>query len=219
MLDSLNFKLKAGEKLGITGTTGSGKSTVGQLLLRFYDPTEGEIYLDSVPLKEYNIRHLRDSICWVGQEPILFRGSILYNLQIANPDITVNEAIDVLTKAQASDIVDKYGLDSDVGLRGSRLSGGQKQRIAIARALARKPKVLIFDEATSALDPVTEANLLESIICEKLTIISIAHRLKSIRDFEQIILIERGTVVERGTHEELMAIENGYYHELFQKSQ
>ena len=219
VLDSLSFKLNAGDKLGITGTTGSGKSTVGQLLLRFYDPTEGEIYLDSVPLKEYNIRHLRDSICWVGQEPILFRGSILYNLQIANPDITIDEAIDVLTKAQASDIVEKYGLDSDVGLRGNRLSGGQKQRIAIARALARKPKVLVFDESTSALDPVTEANLLESIRYENLTIISIAHRLKSIKDFDQIILIERGSVVESGNHDELMAIENGNYRELFQKSQ
>ena len=219
VLNSLSFKLKAGDKLGITGTTGSGKSTVGQLLLRFYDPTEGEIYLDSVPLKEYNIRHLRDSICWVGQEPILFRGSILYNLQIANPDITIDEAVAVLTKAQASNIVEKYGLDSDVGLRGNRLSGGQKQRIAIARALARKPKVLIFDESTSALDPVTEANLLESIKNENLTIISIAHRLKSIRDFDKIILIERGSVVESGNHEELMAIENGYYRELFQKSQ
>ena len=139
-------------------------------------------------------------------------------MQIANPDITIDEAIDVLTKAQASDIVEKYGLDSDVGLRGNRLSGGQKQRIAIARALARKPKVLIFDESTSALDPVTEANLLESIKNENLTIISIAHRLKSIRDFEQIILIERGSVVESGNHEELMAIENGYYRELYKKS-
>ena len=219
VLYSLSFKLNAGERLGITGTTGSGKSTIGQLLLRFYDPTAGEIYLDSVPLKEYNIRHLRDSICWVGQEPILFRGSILYNLQISNPEITIEEAVEALNKAQASDIVERYGIESDVGLRGNRLSGGQKQRIAIARALVRKPKLLVFDESTSALDPVTEANLLDSIRNEKLSIISIAHRLRTIRDYEQIILIERGTVVESGSHEELMTIENGHYRELFQKSQ
>ena len=219
VLRSLNFKLKAGHRLGITGTTGSGKSTIGQLLLRFYDPSAGEIYLDSVPLKDYNVRHLRDSVCWVGQEPILFRGSILSNLLIANPDITVEEALEALDTAQASDIVEKYGIESDVGLRGNRLSGGQKQRIAIARALVRKPKVLVFDESTSALDPVTEGNLMERIKDEKMTIVSIAHRLKSIRDYEQIILIERGTVVESGNHQELMAIDNGYYRELFLKSQ
>ena len=218
VLRSVSFAVRSGGRLGITGTTGSGKSTIGQLLLRFYDPTGGAIYLDSVPLKEYNIRHLRDAICWVGQEPMLFRGSILYNLQVARIDITAEEAIEVLAKAQAMDIVEKYGIDSDVGFRGGRLSGGQKQRIAIARALARGPKVLVLDESTSALDPVTEMNLMKSIKDEKMTVVSIAHRIRSIRDYEQILLIERGTVVEFGNHEELMAIENGFYRELFNKS-
>ena len=149
---------------------------------------------------------------------MLFRGSILYNLQVARIDITAEEAIEVLAKAQAMDIVEKYGIDSDVGFRGGRLSGGQKQRIAIARALARGPKVLVLDESTSALDPVTEMNLMKSIKDEKMTVVSIAHRIRSIRDYEQILLIERGTVVEFGNHEELMAIENGFYRELFNKS-
>ena len=154
----------------------------------------------------------------VGQEPILFRGNILYNLQISNLDITEKEAVEVLAKAQAIDIVEKYGIDSDVGLRGNRMSGGQKQRIAIASALVRKPKVLVLDESTSALDPVTEDKLMECIRNENMTVISIAHRLRSIRDFEQIIVIEGGSVVESSNHEKLMAIEDGYYHELFVKS-
>ena len=219
VLDSVSFHVKAGTRLGVTGTTGSGKSTIAQLLLRFYDPTAGEIFLDSRPISSYNISHLRDSICWVGQEPVLFRGSILYNLQLAYPEVSVEEALEALDKAQAMDIVEKYGIDSDVGSRGNKLSGGQKQRIAIARALVRKPKVLVFDESTSALDPVTEASLMERVNSEKITIVSIAHRLQSIRDYEQIILIERGTVVECGNHNELMAKENGYYRELFNKSQ
>ena len=218
VLQALSFRINPGDKLGITGTTGSGKSTIGQLLLRFYDPTEGMIFLDGLPLKDYNIRHLREGICWVGQEPILFKGSILYNLQIAAKDATIEEALEALNKAQANDIVEKYGLESDVGLRGNKMSGGQKQRIAIARALLRKPKVLVFDESTSALDPITEEKLWDAIKDDKMTLISIAHRLRSIRYYDQIILIEGGTLVESGNHNELMAIENGYYRELYKKS-
>ena len=119
ILNSISFSMKAGTTLGITGTTGSGKSTIAQLLLRFYDPTEGEIYLDSQLLTSFNIRHLRDSICWVGQEPILFKGSILYNLQLANPNATNEEMLDALSRAQADDIISIYGLDNDVGFRES----------------------------------------------------------------------------------------------------
>ena len=219
VLKSVNFKIDAGNSLGITGTTGSGKSTVAQLLLRFYDPTAGEIYLDERPLKGYNLRHLRETVCWVGQEPILFKGSIFYNMQLARGTVTRDEAVAALTKAQATDIIERYGIDNDVGLRGTRLSGGQKQRIAIARALVRKPKVLVLDESTSALDTVTEANLQHRLKEENFTIIAIAHRLKTIQDFDQIILLEQGVVVERGSHEKLMKIPNGLYKKLYQTSE
>ncbi|OMJ68658.1 hypothetical protein SteCoe_33833 [Stentor coeruleus] len=219
VLKNINLTVTAGTTLGITGTTGSGKSTIAQLLLRFYDPTAGEIFLEGKPLKSYNIRHLRDSVCWVGQEPILFKGSIFFNMQIARQDVTREEAVAALTKAQALDVLEKYGLDSDVGLRGNRLSGGQKQRVAIARALVRKPKVLVFDESTSALDTITESNLQKAIKDEKFTIIAIAHRLKTIRDYDQIILIEKGSIVEVGTHDQLMKISNGYYKKLYQTSE
>ena len=219
VLKSVNFIAQAGTTVGITGTTGSGKSTIAQLLLRFYDPTSGEVLLDGKPLKLYNVRHLRDSVCWVGQEPILFKGSILYNLQLANPSVTREEAASAMTKAQAADVLQRYGLDSDVGLRGNRLSGGQKQRLAIARAIVRKPKVLVLDESTSALDTITEANLQKRLKDEKFAIIAIAHRLKTIQDFDQIILIEKGSVVETGTHDKLMKIPNGYYKKLYQSSE
>lgn len=218
VLKSVSFSLHAGKRLGITGTTGSGKSTIAQLLLRFYNPTGGEILIDSIPISAYNVRHLRESITWVGQEPILFSGSILSNLQLACIEITEDEAIKALGKAQALDIIEKYGIQSDVGVRGCRLSGGQKQRIAIARALVRKPKILIFDEATSALDTVTEEKLMQSIQGEDFTIISIAHRLQSIKDFENILVLEKGVVIESGDHKKLMEMPNGIYHRLYEKS-
>ena len=218
VLNKVKFSMKARSSLGITGTTGSGKSTIGQLLLRFYNPTGGEIYLDSKLLCSYNLPNLRNKICWVGQEPILFRGSILYNLQLANPNVSIDEIIIALNKAQASDIVEKYGINNDVGFRGSFLSGGQKQRIAIARALVRHPIILVLDEATSALDNLTEYNLQKCINDEDITVISIAHRLQTIQDYDQILMLEKGTVVERGTHEELIAIPNGFYQRLHQSS-
>ena len=218
VLKSLSFSIKSGSTLGITGTTGSGKTTISQLLLRFYDPIAGKILLDSKDLASYNIKHLRDSISWVGQEPMLFYGTIYYNMQLARPDISETEARAVMKKAQASDIVTKYGLNCSVGWRGSELSGGQKQRIAIARALARKPKVLVMDESTSALDLTTEKNVIRHLRKEGCTIISIAHRLQSIKDYDQILLIENGFVIERGTHRELMEKRNGFYKSLFKKS-
>jgi ATP-binding cassette, subfamily B (MDR/TAP), member 1 len=218
VLKGVTFTVPAGTTLGITGTTGSGKSTIAQLLLRFYDPTSGQISLDGVPLVNYNVKFLREHVCWVGQEPILFKGGLFFNLQLARQNVTQEEAIEALRKAQAADIVEKYGLDNDVGLRGSRLSGGQKQRVAIARALVRRPKVLVLDESTSALDSITESNLQKEIMREKFTIIAIAHRLSTIKEFSQIILIEQGAVAETGDHESLMNIPNGLYKKLYETS-
>lgn len=218
VLSNVNLKCNAGKTLGITGTTGSGKSTIAQLIMRFYDPTSGTIEIDGKNIRDFNLKHLRESICWVGQEPILFKGTLMFNMKIARADVTAQEVTDALMKAQGMNIISKYGLETDVGLRGSKLSGGEKQRVAIARALVRRPKVLVLDESTSALDPVTEANLQDKLKQEKFTIIAIAHRLKTIKDFDNIVLLEMGTVVEQGTHENLMSIPNGYYKRLYQTS-
>jgi len=219
VLHNVSFKLEAGKTLGITGTTGSGKSTIAQLIMRFYDPSAGLIHIDGKPIKEFNLKHLRHHICWVGQEPILFKGSLMYNMRLARTDVTAEEVQDAMIKAQGLNILNKYGLESDVGLRGSKLSGGEKQRVAIARALLRRPKILVLDESTSALDPVTEANLQEKLKEEKFTIIAIAHRLKTIRYYDNIILLELGTVVEQGNHDTLVSIPNGYYRRLYQSSE
>jgi ABC-type multidrug transport system fused ATPase/permease subunit len=215
VLNNVNFSVPASSKFGFTGSTGSGKSTIGQLLIRLYDPTEGEILLDNVLLSDFNVKHLRNCVCWVGQEPILFKGSLLFNVRIGRNDITENDVIEALNKAQAMDIVEKYGLESDVGLRGNKLSGGQKQRVAIARALARKPNVLVLDESTSSLDPITEGKLQNAIMEEKMTVIAIAHRLNTIKDFDQIVVIECGKIVEISSHSDLISKPSGAYKKLW----
>ncbi|CAG9313886.1 unnamed protein product [Blepharisma stoltei] len=218
VLKNVSFEVPAGKTLGVTGSTGSGKSTIAQLLLRFYNPTSGIIKLDDHLIQNYNIRHLREYVCWVGQEPILFKGTMMYNLRLANQLATEEEAREALIKAQAGDILEKYGLENDVGLRGSKLSGGQKQRVAIARALIRKPKILVLDEATSALDTVVESKLQEVLKQEKFTVISVAHRLRTIKDCDEILVLEKGILVEKGTHDELSKNPNGYYYQLCQLS-
>ena len=213
VLDSCSFVLEPGESLGITGKTGSGKSTITMLLLRFYNASTGTIYIDNQDIKDYNIRHIRSCIGWVGQEPVLFQGSIFYNLQLANSEITREEALAALEKAQALDIVEDYGLDSEVGNRGEFLSGGQKQRVAIARALLRKCNVLILDEATSALDNITQNKAREMFKLQGITVIAIAHRIDSIVECDKIIIVDKGQIVQQGNHKELMK-KKGFYRRL-----
>ena len=209
-LSDIRLKINPGESLGITGKTGSGKSTLTKLLLRFYNPSSGSIFIDGHNISNYNIEYLRSRISWVGQEPVLFQGSILENLRLACKEITTAEALEALSKAQAMDIVNTYGIDTDVGFRGSFLSGGQKQRVAIARALARKPAVLILDEATSALDNNTQEKVAEAIRLEKITVISIAHRINTIFKCDQLIIIEKGVIVQRGDHRKLSEVKGIY---------
>ena len=209
-LKSCSFILEPGQSLGITGKSGSGKSTIAMLLLRFYNPSSGFIYIDGVRIEDYNIAHLRSRIAWVGQEPVLFQGSILQNLQLGNSGLTREQAMSALEKAQASDVVENYGLETDVGVRGSFLSGGQKQRIAIARALARESDVLILDEATSALDNITEENLRNSLREQNTTVIAIAHKIDTISSCDKIIIIDKGSILEEGTHSELIKMRGLY---------
>ena len=213
VLDSCSFAQDPGESLGVTGKTGSGKSTITMLLLRLYNASSRTIYIDNLDIESYNIRHIRSSIGWVGQEPVLFQGSIFYNLQLANPGLTREQAVDALEKAQASDIVQNYGLDSEVGVRGEFLSGGQKQRVAIARALLRKCAVLVLDEATSALDNITQQKARDMFTKQGITVIAIAHRIDSIAECDKIIIVEKGNIVQQGTHQELIK-RKGFYRQL-----
>ena len=213
VLNNLNFELEAGQTLGITGYTGSGKSTICQLLLRFYNPISGQILIDNKKIEDYNLNHLRNSIGWVSQEPVLFKGSILYNLRMGCSSITETDALNALRKAECSDVINLYRLDSDVGIRGGFFSGGQKQRIAIARAIVKNPAVLILDEATSALDNTVEEKIRQNLLQENFGIIAIAHRIQSIRGFNNIVVLDQGFVVEQGSPKKLSKAA-GFFSEL-----
>ncbi|CAI2363387.1 unnamed protein product [Moneuplotes crassus] len=217
-LDRISIHIKKGQTLGIIGPTGSGKSTIAKLLERFYDPTEGEVLIDGQNLKSINLRKYRHLIGYVGQEPCLFNETIRENLQNSYPGATEEDIINALKKAHAWNFVKHLedGIDHNVGAVGSKLSGGQKQRIAIARALVRNPQLLIFDEATSALDFESERKVqeaIDSIEGDSITKVVIAHRLTTVKDAENIIVLEDGKIAEQGDHEDLMRI-NGIYAEM-----
>ncbi|XP_059173798.1 ATP-dependent translocase ABCB1-like isoform X1 [Physella acuta] len=217
ILNGLNLEAKPGQTVALVGSSGCGKSTTVQLLLRFYDPHDGEVQLDGTNIKELNIKWLRSNIGLVSQEPVLFATTIKENIRYGRDDVTEDQIIQATKNANAYDFImklpDKF--ETLVGERGAQLSGGQKQRIAIARALVRDPKILLLDEATSALD--TES---ESIVQDALdkarqgrTTLVIAHRLSTIKNADIIVGFNKGVVAEKGTHDELMAI-NGIYHQL-----
>ena len=194
----------------LTGASGSGKSTVVKMLERFYDPDFGAVYVNGKDLRELNLREYRNKIGYVGQEPYLFNQTIKENLLNAKPGATEEEICKALKDAMAYDFVMKLpnGLDSDVGAIGSKISGGQKQRIAIARALLRKPEILILDEATSALDKKNERCVQRAITQihkeYDITTIVIAHRLSTIKDASVIYVFEKGRVIEQGLHDQLV---------------
>jgi ATP-binding cassette, subfamily B (MDR/TAP), member 1 len=202
--------------------SGGGKSTVIAMLERFYDPKSGSIELDGVNVKEINVSHLRSAIGYVGQEPTLFATTIRANIQYGNPEATFEQIQEAARLANAHDFISAFsdGYDTQVGDKGSQLSGGQKQRIAIARVLVGNPRVLVLDEATSALDSESELvvqealdNILET---QKITTVIVAHRLSTIRGCDIINVLVNGTIVESGTHDELMD-KQGYYRDLVVK--
>ena len=218
VLKDLSFTIKAGMSVGIIGRSGSGKSTITKIIQRLYMPTEGVVFVDGVDIRHFDPKWYRTMIGVVLQENYLFKGTIKENIAMARPNASMDEIIRVARISGADQFVSEFpeGYDTEVGERGSTLSGGQRQRVAIARALLVNPRILIFDEATSALDYESEriinANL-EKIKQGRTTII-IAHRLSTVKDCDVIIALDKGEIVEAGTHEELMRKE-GYYHHLY----
>ncbi|XP_022121081.2 multidrug resistance protein homolog 49-like isoform X2 [Pieris rapae] len=215
VLNGLNLKINRNETVALVGSSGSGKSTVLQLLQRMYDPESGSVTASGHDLRNINVRHYRDHIAVVGQEPVLFAGSIKENIRMSNPSCTDQEIIIAAKQAYCHSFIKNLpeGYDTMIGERGAQLSGGQKQRIAIARALVRRPKILILDEATSALDSHSEAKVQRALdsAAHGRTTIMVSHRLATVLNANRIVFIEKGEVVEEGTHEELLELRGRYY--------
>jgi ABC-type multidrug transport system fused ATPase/permease subunit len=215
VLNDISFEAKAGERIAIVGPSGAGKSTITQLLLRFYEPDSGKILIDDRLASDYTLTELRNHMAIVPQDVLLFGGSIRENILYGNPDATEDEIIQAAKKANAHDFIIGFpeSYDTLVGERGIALSGGQRQRIAIARAVLKDPSILILDEATSSLDSESERlvqDALEQLMIGRTSFI-VAHRLSTIRNADRILVIDRGVVTETGTHNELIAIEDGIY--------
>ncbi len=207
-LNKVSFRVKAGETVAIVGPSGAGKSTVFGLILRFYDPLSGSVFVDGVDVKDADVKDLRARIASVPQEPVLFSTSILENIRFGRPDASKQEVLDAAKAARIDEFVDTLpgGFDEQVGERGTRLSGGQRQRIAIARAILRDAPILLLDEATSALDAESEQYVqaaLEVLMKNRTTLV-IAHRLATVRNADRIIVLDGGEVVAQGNHEALM---------------
>jgi ABC-type multidrug transport system fused ATPase/permease subunit len=218
VLNNMSFSAKAGERVAIVGSSGAGKSTIAQLLLRFYNLNNGELLIDGKPSTSYDLHALRNNMAIVPQDVILFGGTIRENIAYGKPNATDFEINQAAQRANATEFISSFteGLATVVGERGVKLSGGQRQRIAIARALLKDPRILLLDEATSALDSEIE-RVVQAALDELMkgrTSIIIAHRLSTIRDADKIIVLDKGQVVEQGTHTELMQIENGFYKHL-----
>ena len=208
VLDNINLTIKQGEKIGILGSTGCGKSSLVNLVTRFYDTTEGEVLVDGVNVKDYTFNTLRNKVAMVLQKSELYSGTIKENICWGKADATLEEVEHAASLAQADTFIKDFneGYDTYVAEKGSSLSGGQKQRISIARALIKKPEILIFDDSTSALDLKTEAALYKAINKElkDMTIITIAQRVASVRNADKIVVLNEGKIADIGTHEELM---------------
>jgi ATP-binding cassette subfamily B protein len=208
VLDSVSFKIKTGDRVALVGPSGAGKSTVFSLIERFYEPTSGEILLDGIPVRELSRDVLRSQIGYVEQDAPVLAGSLRDNLLIGSPNATDKELKFVLGEVNLTAVLkrDKRGLDAEVGEAGIMLSGGERQRLAIARTLLAAPPILILDEATSALDGLNEQHMREAIdaVAQGRTMIVIAHRLSTVVDSDQIIVLDQGKVVGSGTHSQLV---------------
>ncbi len=220
VLTDINFTVEPGQTLGILGETGAGKSTLMNLITRFYDPTEGHVKLDGIDARDWPVATLRDQITIVMQDLFLFSDTIQDNISYGNHTATPPFIQEMATVADANEFIAAMpeGYDTVVGERGVGLSGGQKQRISLTRALVKDPKILILDDTTSALDMETEAAIQTRLAISptKKTVFVIASRISSLRHADQIIVLRHGRIVERGTHDQLVAA-NGYYAETYRR--
>ncbi|RTZ03406.1 ATP-binding cassette domain-containing protein [Flavobacterium sp. RSP49] len=218
VLKDVSFTANFGQKIAIVGPSGTGKSTIASLLLRFYTIDEGEILVDGKNIYDFDLESLRGNMSIVPQDVILFGGTIKENIAYGNPNATEEEIVTASKQANAYNFIESFPekFETIVGERGIKLSGGQRQRIAIARALLKNPSILILDEATSSLDSESEKLVQEAleILMQGRTSIIIAHRLSTIRSADQILVLDKGKITEQGTHQELIALENGIYKNL-----
>jgi len=219
VLDKVNFKINKGDILALVGPSGGGKSTLVDLVPRFYDPTDGKILIDGIDIKAIRLDSLRSKMGIVTQETFLFYGSVKQNIAYGFDAYPFDRIVDVAKTANAHEFIIQMpqGYDTFVGERGVRLSGGQRQRLTIARALLKNPEIMIFDEATSALDSESEIlvqQAIERLMINRTTFV-IAHRLSTIRNATKILVIDKGKVIQMGTHEELIADKNGLYKKLY----
>ena len=219
ILHNINLTVKKGSLVALVGSSGAGKSTLADLVPRFHDVSEGQLLIDGINIKNYSLHSLRKQISIVTQEPILFNDTIAANIALGKPEATMDEIIAAAKIANAYDFIIKKegGFNSTIGDRGSKLSGGERQRLTIARAVLKNPPILILDEATSALDTESEKLVQDAInnMMQNRTSIVIAHRLSTIRHADEIVVMQKGKIVERGNHESLIT-QNGYYQKLIE---
>lgn len=219
ILKNINLTIEKGKTVALVGSSGAGKSTLADLVPRFHDVSGGELLIDGVNIKEYSLKSVRDQISIVTQEPILFNDTIANNILLGKQDATEAEISEAARVANAHNFITKKekGYDTNIGDRGSKLSGGERQRLTIARAIVKNPPILILDEATSSLDTESERLVQDAInnMMQNRTSIVIAHRLSTIRHADEIIVLQKGEIVERGTHDELIE-KGGYYYRLVQ---
>ena len=217
ILNNINLKIEKGKTIALVGSSGAGKSTLADLVPRFHDTSEGEIFIDGVSIKNYSLQSLRAQISIVTQEPLLFNDTIYNNITLGKQDATSEEVEEAAKVANAYNFIiqKEHQFQSNIGDRGTKLSGGERQRLTIARAILKNPPILILDEATSALDTESEKLVQDAInnMMQNRTSIVIAHRLSTIRHADEIIVLKKGEIAERGTHESLLA-QNGIYKNL-----
>lgn len=223
VLDGMSFEVPSGKKLAIVGGSGCGKSTIVRLLYRFYDPTSGRVLINGQDIRDVEIDSLRKQIAIVPQDSVLFHDTIRYNINYGNFEATEEKVIAASKLAELHDSILKWPnqYDTQVGERGLKLSGGEKQRVSIARAILKNSPVLIFDEATSSLDSITEAKIMTALrrAVENRTSVRIAHRLGTVADADQILVLDQGKILERGTHKELLSKPSSLYSHLWNQQQ